>query len=127
MAKFRKKPVVVEGFQWFRNGDHPLDGMTVEWRREGAVVRSFRSHRPDCAPHLMHETCGFDWKSHGLIDTLEGIHIVCPGDWIITGLAGERYPIKPHILELTYDVVEVTDEEEEEEEDSPQRSESGMK
>lgn len=23
--KFRKKPVVVEATQWFKNGDHPLD------------------------------------------------------------------------------------------------------
>ena len=25
MAKFRKKPVVIDATQWFKNGDHPLD------------------------------------------------------------------------------------------------------
>lgn len=26
MSKFRKKPVVIEATQWFKNGDHPCDG-----------------------------------------------------------------------------------------------------
>ncbi len=25
MAKYRKKPVVIEAIQWFKNGDHPQD------------------------------------------------------------------------------------------------------
>ena len=29
-------------------------------------------------------------------------HTVCPGDWAITGVAGERYPAKPDIFEATY-------------------------
>lgn len=40
---------------------------------------------------------------HGWIDTLEGGHIVCPGDWIITGVNGERYPCKPDIFAKTYE------------------------
>jgi hypothetical protein len=43
--------------------------------------------------------------SHGWIDTLEGGHIVCVGDWVITGIAGERYPCKPAIFEATYEPV----------------------
>jgi hypothetical protein len=39
---------------------------------------------------------------HGWIDTFEGGHIVCPGDWIITGVKGEVYPC-PDIFEATYD------------------------
>jgi len=49
------------------------------------------------------------WKTHGrawLVDTLEGGHIVCPGDWIITGVKGEKYPCKPDIFELTYHKVD---------------------
>jgi len=42
--------------------------------------------------------------NHGWIDTLEGGHIVCPGDWIITGVKGENYPCKPDIFEATYDI-----------------------
>jgi hypothetical protein len=44
---------------------------------------------------------------HGLIPTLEGNHIVCPGDWVITGVEGEgeRYPCKPSVFSETYDPV----------------------
>jgi len=40
------------------------------------------------------------------IATLEGKHIVTPGDWIITGIKGEKYPCKPDIFEQTYDLVD---------------------
>src|SRR5690606_28069754 len=30
-------------------------------------------------------------------------HKVCPGDWIITGVKGERYPCKPDIFAQTYE------------------------
>ena len=46
------------------------------------------------------------YAKHGWIDTLEGGHIVCPGDWIITGVKGEHYPCKPDIFEMTYEPVE---------------------
>ena len=42
----------------------------------------------------------------GWIETLEGGHKVTPGDWIIEGIKGERYPCKPDIFALTYDLVE---------------------
>ena len=40
-----------------------------------------------------------------LINTLEGIMRAAPGDWIITGIKGEKYPCKPDIFEKTYDPV----------------------
>lgn len=39
----------------------------------------------------------------GFVRTLEGSHIVTPGDWIITGVKGEYYPCKPDIFEITYE------------------------
>ena len=39
------------------------------------------------------------------IDTLEGPLIVSPGDWIICGVQGEFYPVKPDIFALTYERV----------------------
>ena len=42
------------------------------------------------------------YSENGHIQTLEGIMIVCPGDWIITGVKGEHYPCKPDIFEMTY-------------------------
>lgn len=77
--KFRKKPVVIEATQWFKNGDHP-------------AVGKYLTFDPDMA-------------NHGWVKTLEGGHIVCPGDWIITGVKGEHYPCKPDIFAATYEEV----------------------
>lgn len=38
------------------------------------------------------------------IDTLEGVMTANPGDWIITGIKGERYPCKDDIFRASYDV-----------------------
>jgi hypothetical protein len=75
MAKFRKKPVVIEATQWWKDGDHPAVN-----------------------PHL---PIGYGW-----VPTLEGGHVVTPGDWIITGVHGEHYPCKPDIFEETYEAVD---------------------
>ena len=40
------------------------------------------------------------------IRTLEGTMRASVGDWIITGVNGERYPCKPDIFEKTYEPVE---------------------
>lgn len=40
------------------------------------------------------------------IMTLEGIMTARLGDWIIKGVAGEFYPCKPDIFEMTYEVIE---------------------
>jgi hypothetical protein len=136
--KFRKKPVVIEATQWFKNGDHPDDDC-VPVRRlaptdplsgdirtqtgdlvpdpvtgaasflcEGKVVRYFR--RPDVPGPTLCDHCSRTMHDHGWIDTLEGGHIVCPGDWIITGVKGERYPCKPDIFAATYEPVADTPE-----------------
>ncbi len=78
--KFRKKPVVIEAAQWFKDGDH--------W----AVAR-YESQDPRL-------------QGYGWVKTLEGGHIVTPGDWIITGVKGEHYPCKPDIFEQTYEIAE---------------------
>ena len=49
---------------------------------------------------------GVDPATHGWCPTLEGGHIVSPGDWIITGVKGEHYPCKPDIFEMTYEPAE---------------------
>lgn len=77
--KFRKKPVVIEATQWFKMGDHPA--VTVMPR-------------------------GRESAENGWIQTLEGGHIVTPGDYIITGVVGETYPCKPDIFLMTYEPVE---------------------
>ena len=114
--KYRKKPVVIEATQWRMNGDHPQDDVALiypspdsptnfePFLSEGKVVRYYR--HPNDNPQRECEKCGHIMHSHGWIDTLEGGHIVCPGDWIITGVKGEHYPCKPDIFEMTYEKAE---------------------
>lgn len=40
------------------------------------------------------------------IDTLEGTMRAEKGDWIITGVKGEKYPCKDEIFKATYDIIE---------------------
>ena len=80
MSLFMKKPVVIEAVQWFNHGDHA-----------SVVLKS--------APNRYADE-GIPW-----IETLEGGHIVKPGDWIITGVKGEHYPCKPDIFCMTYEPV----------------------
>lgn len=88
--RFRKKIVEIDATQWFKFGDHPN---VVEIPDAVQKTIEDRSH----AVSLRY--CGW-------IGTLEGGHIVDPGDWIITGVKGEQYPCKPDIFELTYEPVQ---------------------
>lgn len=115
--EYIKLPIPVKASQWFRNGDHPHDydsdipepfadrePVTAQYRRhnnwEGEVVRYFR--HPSFGDGEKCAVCGHINHAHGWIDTKEGGHRVCPGDWILTGIEGERWPVKPHIFEKTY-------------------------
>lgn len=89
--KFRKKPVVIEATQWFKHGDHDK-------------VESYDDYS-GLDHHRICEHCAIKMFAHGWVPTLEGGHIVCPGDWIITGVKGEHYPCKPDIFEQTYERV----------------------
>ncbi len=109
MAKYRKKPVIIEAMQWFKNGDHPFDNSQPispenPSLSEGELVRYFR--RPDVNGATICSECGFPFHAHGWIDTLEDGHRVCPADWIITGIKDEKYPCKPDIFKATYELVE---------------------
>lgn len=82
MKKYRKKPVVIEAQQWFKMGD-------LEVVVEVPAYLNQVTNRQVC----------------GWVNTLEGGHIVTPGDWIIKGVNGEFYPCKPEIFEKTYEKV----------------------
>ncbi len=84
--EYRKKPVVVKASRWFKDGDHP------------EVDRYY--------PVRKCSACNETPFYHGWVDARYGGHIVCPGDWIIKGVAGEFYPCKPDIFEQTYEKVE---------------------
>jgi len=88
MAKYRKKPIVIEAVQFEPWGIHKRD--------LPAGVKGIPSYSAD---NWNYDGCEF------FIDTLEGRHVVTPGDWIIKGIAGELYPCKPEIFEATYEEV----------------------
>ena len=102
MPFFKKKPLVIEAHQWHRNGDHPDDfsdrGCPDMPDCEGMVVRRYRN--PNHPGDSECPECGRRMHDHGFIE--EGGHRVCPGDWIITGVHGEKYPCKPDIFATTY-------------------------
>jgi len=110
MTKYRKKPVEIDATQWWANGDHPEDNPTRDgttpngqwW--EGFVVGYYRD--PYDLGERACEACGCTMHEHGWIDTAEGGHVVCPGDFVITGVKGERYPCKPDVFHQTYDRVD---------------------
>lgn len=84
--------------------DYPDESGNVFQRPgEGKLVRYFR--HPDTSGEHRCSQCALVMHVHGWIDTLEGGHIVCPGDWIIKGIKGEFYPCKPDIFEATYEAV----------------------
>lgn len=103
MPKFRKQPVVIEAFQMtlearWNNSEWPT-WLNKAWNKpngeDGAVYIS-----PDHPPTEGHETAN-ELK----IQTLEGVHTVTMGDFIIQGIRGELYPCKPDIFHATYEPV----------------------
>lgn len=89
MAKFRKKPVVIEAVLY---GGSTSDISDIrEWMGTGIYNESQIKFR--------------DLRSMR-IDTLEGVMTVSPGDYIIRGVKGEFYPCKPDIFAATYELVE---------------------
>lgn len=106
--KFRKKPVTIEAIQW--DPSLPKNETTREYKG-GIIWASW-----DCGVYLWQPPdvyigsrkvgvsgTSFPQKARYIIDTLEGSHDVTPGDWIITGVKGERYPCKPDIFQMTYE------------------------
>lgn len=88
MAKYQKKPVVIEAFQWFGNNKQSEDPEFIN-----EALKNFEV-----------------WISNNEVDntivlnikTLEGVMTAQQGDWIIQGVNGELYPCKPDIFEKTY-------------------------
>lgn len=76
-----------------------------KWRKRPVVVdaEQFRPERKPW-PEGVLEKSGWSFGDY-YINTLEGPYNVNPGDWIITGVKGERYPCKPDIFEQTYEPV----------------------
>lgn len=102
MARYRKKPVVIEAALF--------DGELVgEPNGNGGVIPLTC---PDWFPAVVKELGLGSQVQPGeiacagnelLIGTLEGTMRAKPGDWIICGVSGEIYPCKPDIFAQTYE------------------------
>jgi hypothetical protein len=105
MSKYRKKPVVIDAQQWWPPGD-PRHDPSMLTDRKGNTVNP-PDYRQDGDLY-----CAIDEK-YGMGPSLYMIRTggsnsdvqVHPGDWIITGVQGEKYPCKPDIFEATYEAV----------------------
>lgn len=82
MARFRKKPVVIEAIQYTGRNLEEI----VLWSKAPEIIEEF--------------TGGLE------IHTLEGVMRADVGDWIIRGVKGEFYPCKPDIFAATYDAID---------------------
>lgn len=81
--RFRKKPVVIDAFQWTGGKDQEEDPIwIVEAIANGRVAIAY--------PQL-------------LIETLEGTMRANVGDWIIRGTKDEIYPCKPDRFQDIYE------------------------
>ena len=95
MAKYRKKPVVIEAEQ-FDPRKNNIAGVVPVWITYNDSVLG--EYTPNATPRT---PCNIGFG----IKTLEGWFKVVANDWIITGVNGERYPCKPDIFEKTYEPV----------------------
>lgn len=84
MAKWRKRPVVIDAIQW-----------TGENYEE---IYNFESPKGMAKIGLRGDKLS--------IFTLEGIHTANVGDWVIKGIKGEFYPCKPDIFKATYEIAD---------------------
>lgn len=86
MAKYRKKPVIIEAVQ-FDGTDE-----SVDWLLPQLASGEIRTIGRSC--NRLH------------IKTLEGVMTANVGDYIIKGVKGEFYPCKPDIFNMTYESVD---------------------
>ena len=91
MAKYRKKPVVIEAWRYMGGGDF---SDAPEWVRKAVLETT-----------IYIEGLPGVWRNVK-IKTMEDDHHVRPGAWIIQGVTGELYACAPGIFEQTYEEVE---------------------
>ena len=92
MAKYRKKPVVIDAVRY--------NGFDLFGSPNGVF-----SERPDWLDSAVDNYTIFldDSDKQLKINTLEGTMAISPGDYIIRGVKGEIYPCKSDIFEMSYD------------------------
>lgn len=93
MKRYRKKPCEIDAELYTKGME---DGFDERWRNKDDPNSTFGIPISDDDEAVMIP----------YIDSLEGHRLITNGDYIITGIKGERYPCKPDIFEQTYEEVE---------------------
>ena len=86
--KYRKKPVIVEAWEFTRESIKVADSWVRRYRNDIILFSQYGG-----------EVLYIEIK------TLEGTMRAVLGDYIIKGIQGEFYPCKPDIFEKTYEEV----------------------
>lgn len=94
MARYRKKPIVIEAFQ-----------LTLDNRESNQHWPSWAHEAWQKAPHELGALVAIPGANRIEVVTLEGPLNVSLDDWIIRGVKGELYPCKPDIFAATYEEV----------------------
>lgn len=79
-----KKPITVQAFAW------------VGYMGDAEDLKNFLGYIPVYNGSI---EAGFSVE----ISTLEGVMTASPGDYIVRGVQGEFYPVKPDIFHQTYE------------------------
>jgi len=95
--KFRKKPIIIEAEQWLLPGNMPGIVVPVYITIGNGIILG--EYKNDGIIPKTPTNIGWGMK------TLEGWYVVQHGDWIITGIKGEKYPCKSDIFEATYESI----------------------
>lgn len=94
---FRKRPVVIEAMHF--TGSNAEHHAVYQWV-EANTLGSFEPYTdPPPASGVSIDPATGDM----LIATLEGVHHARSGDWVVRGVQGEFYPVKPDIFDATYE------------------------
>jgi hypothetical protein len=98
MAKFRKKPIIVEAMQF--DGTHDSACLIDGWSVGRAQAHFVCTKMFD----VDEDYCRFTGRM--IVHTPHGGIFAEAGDWIIKGVMGEFYPCKPDAFSATYELVE---------------------
>jgi hypothetical protein len=93
-GKFRKKPVVVDAARWTGKNPMQLGMWRGQWPR---TFSDFYIHPDTLELDILTLEDGHDRRVK---------HVASVGDWIVRGVQGEFYAVKPDIFEATYEVVD---------------------
>lgn len=94
IKQYRKKPIVIRAVQYTGDNAHEI----IRFTKDKAYLEEGVGSSADGQGYLQH-------YEQLKIKTLEGDLTVSTNDFVVEGITGEFYPVKPIIFRQTYDEV----------------------